>query len=210
MQKINEDVTNNINSLLEFSKICEKLKQTKRFKHTPLMIEKESVADHSWKVSMLAITIIESLNLHLNIEKALKIALVHDLPEAICDDTDYYLVFSGQVSPEEKEKKELNAAEEVKQVLNNPFGDEIFELWQDYQFGLSREGRFIKAIDKIEGINHMIYRELIDYPDKIAHYADKAVTNFPELKPVPKEVKLRLKKLYENQNVKWKKEYDLV
>jgi len=200
----------NIEKVFDFTRICEKLIETRRYKNTPLMKEKESVADHSWKLATMSLVIGKILDLKIDSEKALKIALTHDLVEAICDDVDYFLVFTGVVSPEEKEAKEAKAIKKINKSLPLDIGQEIEELWEEYQYGKTPEGKYIKALDKIEGIDHMIYRKVIDHPDKIATYADKAVLNFPELRPILREVKIRLKKLYQDLNVDWKKEYDLV
>jgi putative hydrolase of HD superfamily len=42
---------------------------------------RESVADHSWRMAMMAIVLIPRTKLDLNIEKVLKMAIIHDLAE---------------------------------------------------------------------------------------------------------------------------------
>jgi hypothetical protein len=68
----------------------------------------------------------------------------------------------------------------------------------------------VKALDKIEAINHMIVLgvDCYDYPDLIALYPIPAVRNFPELKPILKELHKRLKPEFAKLNWEWKKEYD--
>ena len=68
----------------------------------------------------------------------------------------------------------------------------------------------MKALDKIEAINHMIVvgMQCYDYPDLIAPYPIPAVKNFPELKPLLKKQHEKLKPEFVKLGWEWKPEYD--
>ena len=103
----------------------------------------ESVADHSWSVSILCMSIIQKYHLDLELEKCMKIAIVHELGEIYAGD-----FIPNQVSKEEKHKLEEQA---VDSLLNEVSFDNNFkELWLEYENQLSEEAVFVKQVDKLE------------------------------------------------------------
>lgn len=199
-------------AILDFLENSEKLKQTKRFGKTPQMIQKETSADHSWQLSLWAIICLIELDLSVGELKSLKIALVHDLPEAFAGDTDSSQVYLGIVKKEDKSRAEAEALEKIVNPLPSKVKDEIISLWQEYEDAKTSEARFIKALDKIEGIHHMVCigHECFDHPEWIAPHPNKAVTNFPELMGMLEELYLRLKPMYKQLGWKWRKEYEIM
>jgi putative hydrolase of HD superfamily len=199
-------VTNNLDKIFDFLHLVGNLKKTKRYENYD--IEADSSADHSWRVALMTFIIAEEINLNLNVLRAVKIALVHDLPEAITGDINYMKIANGEVSKRDKEKMEKNAMKRFKKMLPKKIGEEIYELWQEYEDGESKEALFVKALDKIETVSHAIengikYTDL----DVIATYSNKHVNNFIQLKDVSRVLKKRLKKEFERKNLVWKKEY---
>jgi putative hydrolase of HD superfamily len=105
----------------------------------------ESVADHSWSVTMLAMSIIEKYNLDLDMEKCMKLAMVHELGEIYAGD-----FIPNQVTKEQKHKLEERAVDEL---LNSvEFDNDFKELWLEYENKRSPEADFIKQVDKLECI----------------------------------------------------------
>ena len=87
----------NFQKLFSFYKAIEKLKTTYRHSSTSDKNRKESVADHSWMSCVIAITLINKINIKLDQLKILKMILIHDLPELVTGDIPAW---------ENKEKKE--------------------------------------------------------------------------------------------------------
>lgn len=105
----------------------------------------ESIADHSWAVTMLAISVIEKYRLDYNIEKCMKLSLVHELGEIYAGD-----FIPNSISKKEKHKLESDA---VDKLFNNiEFENDFKQLWEEYENCLSKEAEFIKQIDKLECI----------------------------------------------------------
>lgn len=108
--------------------------------------EIESVADHSWSVAMLAISVIEKHKLDLDITKCMKLAIVHELGE----------IYAGDFTPienitkEEKHELEKKAVERVLDSIS--FENDFLELWEEYENQETEESQFIKEIDKLECI----------------------------------------------------------
>ncbi|MDD5031815.1 MAG: HD domain-containing protein [Patescibacteria group bacterium] len=201
----------NLEKILKFLYQIGKLKETYRFGESKTL-KGDSSADHSWRLALMAAVVADELKLNLRLEKALKIALIHDLPEAITGDIDARLIASGKITKEYKHKKEKEAMEKIKKFLPTKTGKEIYNLWQDYEKGGTSEAKFIKALDKIETLTHFTKIEApgkIDMPELLVIYGNKEVKNFPELESLFKLVKKEIKKDFKKNNVPWKKEYDI-
>lgn len=152
----------------------------------------------------------QELELKLDRESCLKMALVHDIAEAITGDIDAVLVAEGKASKQEKDKLEQEATEKIKSTLPQETGEMIYNMWQEYQKGESQGARFVKAVDKLETLTQLVESgyKIYDKPQFIANYADKAVDRFPALKPVLLEIKRRLKREFEKGNIEWQEKYN--
>lgn len=173
---------------------------------------KESVADHSWRLALMAFSAAEELEINVDILKSIKLAIVHDIAESITGDIDAVLIMEGKVSKEEKKKKEIIAMEQIKSIAPEKTGVEIYNLWDEYEKNETKEAKFIKALDKLETLMHLVEsgHKTYDKPDFIPTYADEAVKNFPELLPMLKIVKRKLKEEFIKGGFEWKEEYDKI
>ena len=103
----------------------------------------ESVADHSWSVAMLCMSIIQKYNLDLDLDNCIKLAIVHELGEINAGD-----YIPHQISKEEKHKLEVQAVDDL---LNEAsFENDYKELWIEYENQTSEEAVFVKQVDKLE------------------------------------------------------------
>lgn len=135
------------NAFIEFMKISEKLKFEKR--HSWLSNgDQESVAEHCWQMSLLAILINDNLDNPVNISKVLKMIIIHDIVEAEVGDIPYFEISKRKELKEESERK---AIANIHNFFNDiPIGREIYDLWYEFEDGKSPEAKFAKAIDNLE------------------------------------------------------------
>lgn len=199
-----------LQKLYDFFEFTEKLKKVIRYNAQDEKFH-EDTASHSWQVIMMTFVTAKELNLNLDLFHAIKIAMVHDLPEIIAGDVDNTLVFSGDASATEKEDEEVIAMKKISQMVSPDLGKELFALWEEYNLAKTKEARFVKAMDKLEGMTHKFSTSGED--PAILHtvqYADKAVSNFEELKPLLGFFKDKFKVKFEIQGVEWKEEYENV
>lgn len=133
-----------IEGVLAFIKKAENLKNTLRYSFTSNG-NQESSAEHSWRLSLFVMLCASSFP-HLNLEKALKLAIIHDLPEAVCGDTPaiYREKYAAKVN------EERNALAEIVQSLTPQVQNDIVELWEEYESGKTEEAKYVKALDKLE------------------------------------------------------------
>lgn len=204
-------MTEEIKKIIDFFQIINRLKRTYRYSECIDNINmQDSSADHFWRLSFMAFMVIDKLNLNINTQHALKIALVHDVAELVNGDIDAVRVHNGEITKEQKEKMEHDALLEITKDLPQKEKQEILSIWKEYSDGKTKEARFMNALDKIETLSHLVYvgYKHFDVPDLLAIYADNKVKLFPKLLPILKEVKLRLKQEYKKADFKWKKEYN--
>jgi len=104
--------------------------------------EPESVADHSYRVALLALLL--GPRLGLDAAAMVRIALVHDLGEARLGD----ITPADRIVATEKARREAIAFGEIVQGL--PEGPALFDLWREYESGATPEARAVRQLDKLE------------------------------------------------------------
>lgn len=107
--------------------------------------EPESVASHSYGVALLVLLLAGRSESELNLEKCLKLALVHDLAEAVTGD----LTPSSPVSKQEKDQMERVVMQDFSQQLAFP---DLIALWEEYTAAQTEEALFVKQLDKLDMI----------------------------------------------------------
>lgn len=134
-----------IKEILDFVHHVEKLKQILR--HSWLSDgRQESVAEHTWRMSLMAILLVPELERKVDLCKALKMIAVHDLSEVDTVDVPAFLK-SKRKKQKEIEKESMR---KLKEKYDDPVIDEIYDLWWEYEEGKTPEAKFAKALDKVE------------------------------------------------------------
>ncbi|MDJ0918301.1 MAG: HD domain-containing protein [Woeseiaceae bacterium] len=135
-----------ITSRLDFLRKAEKLKDTLRTAYTTSG-RTESVAEHTWRLTLLAVTFADELP-DIDLLKLLKICILHDLGEAIDGDIPAPL----QCTTASKSEKERDDFLSLVETLPDDVRSEFVSLWDEYEDGASPEARVAKALDKLETI----------------------------------------------------------
>jgi putative hydrolase of HD superfamily len=100
----------------------------------------ESVADHSMRTAFLALNICPE---DVNKDKAVQMALIHDVAESIVTDITPY----DGVTLEDKYGREDRAWSTICGSLGN---DEMHQIWREMEEGKTKEAKFVKELDKLE------------------------------------------------------------
>jgi 5'-deoxynucleotidase YfbR-like HD superfamily hydrolase len=120
-----------------------RLKELKRAGWVRMAIpEPESVADHTFRLALMAMLV--GWRLNLNVEAMLRLTLVHDLGEARVGD----LTPADRVSSAEKHAREAEALGRIVDEL--PEGPALFDLWREYDGAATPEARIVRQLDKLE------------------------------------------------------------
>ncbi len=141
---------NNIAFLLrDFLADSEKLKTELR--HSYLSDGRtESVAEHVWRMSLLALMVEPYLKQKINVERFLKIIIVHDLVEIYAGDIPITESVKSEQIKKLKEINEIKAIEKIKVKLPSLIGESFYDLWWEYEKNETIESRVAHALDKIE------------------------------------------------------------
>ena len=141
--KLMEDLKN----VYQFFKLIEPLKDTLRTGITQ-QGRQESVAEHSWRLAVMATLICSKYFPNLNFKKVITMCLVHDLGEIINGD----IPAPEQVNYPNKSEQERKDFEKVIQPLPNDLASQLIIAWDEYEEATSEEARLVKALDKLESI----------------------------------------------------------
>ena len=107
---------------------------------------RENDAEHSWNLAMLAMLFEDYSTEKVNIERVLKIALVHDLVEVYAGDTFAY----DSKGNEDKLQREIESANKLFGILDPVQGAEIRALWDEFEAKETAESKYANAIDRIQ------------------------------------------------------------
>ena len=137
---------NEAQAIIEFLRFSERLKTELR--HSWLSSgRRESVAEHTWQMALMALVAHRHLEHPVAIDRVLRMILVHDLVEAEVGDVP---VFEKGIRKEQKAEMEGAAIKKIRDMLDPTAGQEIYELFQEYEAAGTSEALFAKALDKLE------------------------------------------------------------
>ncbi len=143
---------NQIEQTLQFIVEVEKLKNILR-KTKPVGLDRyENSAEHSWHVCLSALMLKEYADEEINIDRVIKMLLIHDLGEIDAGDTIVYASESKQVKVEEFE-----GIKRVFNLLPKQQADEYIDLWLEFETGATADANYAKAIDRIPPLLHNIH-----------------------------------------------------
>ena len=130
---------------VDFLHLTQALKTTPRTGWVNHGVDKpESIADHMYRMSLMAMVAAKEMP-HLDQNKCVKLALIHDLAEAIVGDITPH----DPVSKEEKAKMESDAMAKIRSTLGDALGgEEVEALWHEYEDGQTDEAKLLKVRER--------------------------------------------------------------
>jgi len=135
--------------IIDFVKQIDELKAVLR-KTRPLGMERyENSAEHSWQVTLAALMLKDYAAQPVDINRVLRMLLIHDLCEI---DTGDVIVYAAVGSAHEE--AEAAATERILGMLPNAMGDEYIALWHEFEASKSADARFAKALDRALPLIH--------------------------------------------------------
>ncbi len=190
-REIPEELESSYSMVRFFNRICDLKRKPRRGWVIHEIEGAETTAEHLYHTSLLT-WILGSERKDINLEKALKIALVHDICEVCAPDFTSYDAASlsenkkiteeeiGNIRPikkrptkKQREKMELikkemknEAIDNVVKGLSSDIGKEVRDLWKEYQEEKGVEGVFVRqcnqAINLFQGMEYHRKYDRID------------------------------------------------
>ncbi|MHA1124837.1 MAG: HD domain-containing protein [Candidatus Heimdallarchaeota archaeon] len=146
-------------------KILEFFRETIRLKRMPRsgwiysgipLTEVESVADHSFMVSLVALILglqEQKNGNQVDLEKVLIMSLIHDLSESVSQDIDRRVrKFSPKKYDDFKKDLDKKALEKIMGILPNELSEKGLEYFAEFMQGETLEAIIVKEADRLETI----------------------------------------------------------
>uniref|UniRef100_A0A8C3VYC7 5'-deoxynucleotidase HDDC2 n=1 Tax=Catagonus wagneri TaxID=51154 RepID=A0A8C3VYC7_9CETA len=137
----------------------------------------ESVSDHMYRMAVMAMVTKDE---HLNKDRCVRLALVHDMAECIVGD----IAPADNIPKEEKQRREEEAMKQLTQLLPEDLRKELYELWEEYETQSSAEARYVKQLDHCEMILQASeYEDLENKPGRLQDFYASTAGKFshPEI-----------------------------
>tara|TARA_B110000014_G_scaffold118240_1_gene81154 strand:+ start:265 stop:789 length:525 start_codon:yes stop_codon:yes gene_type:complete len=147
------------------------------------LLDSESVADHTYMMSVMAMVLSDIKN--LNTEKIIKMSMLHDWAESKIGD-----FMPGEVTNDEKNNLEEKAMTEIISNLPDKLENNYLDIWNDYRDQISLESKFVHQLDKLEMVlQAKIYEDDVGY-DKIKPFLISALDEIvdDDLKKIVSEI----------------------
>jgi len=106
----------------------------------------ETVAEHSWHITLMAVLFLEYALPAVNIERVIKMTLIHDLVEIYTGDTFAF----DNYDKKQVEDKEKDAAEKLFSLLPTDQSKEFLELWCEFENMTTTASIYANAIDRLQ------------------------------------------------------------
>jgi 5'-deoxynucleotidase YfbR-like HD superfamily hydrolase len=130
--------------IVDFILELDKLKGVLR-KVRPLALDRyENSAEHSWQLALLAISLARYAEEPLDINRVIRMLLVHDVGEIDAGD----VMFFAHVNWEERKAAERAAVTRIFSILPEEDSSDLLQLWHEFEEGESAEARFAHAVDR--------------------------------------------------------------
>lgn len=135
---------------LKFSAEIDKMTQV--YRRTLLIsgVRQENDAEHSWHVAVMALLFREYCIEEPNVERAIKMLVVHDLIEIYAGDTFAYDVKGNR----DKAEREALAADKLYSQLPEEQGAELRALWEEFDAMETVDAKYAACMDRLQPLLH--------------------------------------------------------
>jgi putative hydrolase of HD superfamily len=136
-----------LDSQLAFILEIDKLKSILR--QTPITgpeRRRENDAEHSWHLAMMAALLAEYAPAPVDLQRVLRMLLIHDVVEIDAGDTFAY----DTAGYSDKEARERLAADRLFGMLPADQASEFRDLWDEFEAVSSVESRYANALDRLQ------------------------------------------------------------
>jgi putative hydrolases of HD superfamily len=144
-----------IDGLVEFLREIDQLKSIERRSWLMDGSRRENSAEHSWHIALMALILAPYANQPVNVDRVVRMLLIHDLVEIYAGDTFAY----DRTGRSEAAQREEEAARQLFAMLPETSREELLALWQEFEARETPEARFAKAMDRFMPLLHNYFTQ---------------------------------------------------
>ncbi|WP_166415669.1 HD domain-containing protein [Cochlodiniinecator piscidefendens] len=141
-------MTENLEQQFAFLQEIDKLKQITRATEITGGSRKENSGEHSWHIAMYALILAEHAAPDVDINRVIKMLLIHDLVEIDAGDVPIH----QQIDVEAHEAKERAAAKRIFGMLPQDQAEALHDLWTEFEASVTPDAIFAKSIDRVQPV----------------------------------------------------------
>ncbi len=139
-------MTRRLEAQIGFLREADKLKSVLRASRLIDNSRRENSAEHSWHVMLYALILADQAGPDVQIDRVLKMLLLHDLVEIDAGDAPIH----GAVDHAAMAAKEIAAADRLFALLPDDQAATFRALWDEFEAATSPDAMFAKSIDRIQ------------------------------------------------------------
>lgn len=168
---------------LSFFVATDRLKETQRANWLYTEPSHETVAEHVWHTSLLAMLLQDTAPDGVDHSRVRDLLIIHDLVEVFAGDTFLY----DDVPLDDVTAREHAAGERLMAMLPDDQYERLDPLWHEFQAQLTAEARFARAIDALHPMVMSWFPSAAGHltpaltPTKILTRKRPAIESFPAL-----------------------------
>ena len=145
-------MTEKLKHQLHFLAEVDKMKNILRQTYITDKTRQENSAEHSWHFALTALTLHEYCGIDgVDINRVIKMALVHDLVEIYAGDTPAYDVKGN----EDKDVREKEAADKLFSLLPDEQSAEYRSLWEEFDRMETPDAFYGSAVDRLQSFHNI-------------------------------------------------------
>ena len=136
----------NLDKLFDFCREIDKEKFIGRQTYLTGAERKENDAEHAWHAALMAILLSEYSNEKIDVLKTVTMILIHDIVEIDAGDTYAY----DEIGKHTQREREERAADRIFGILPKDKGENLRELWEEFERNDTPEANFAHVMDNLQ------------------------------------------------------------
>lgn len=148
---MNERIKKDIEFIVELDRMKTILRQTSLIGED----RREDDAQHSWHIAVMTMVLSEYSNDEFDVNRAIKMLLIHDLVELYAGDTFCYDAAANL----DKRDRELQAADKIFGMLGDEKGLFFRALWDEFEGMKTPEAKFAASMDRLQPMLNNYYND---------------------------------------------------
>jgi putative hydrolase of HD superfamily len=110
---------------------------------------RENTAEHSWHVALYALTLADQAAPGVNIDRVIRMLLLHDLVEIDTGDVPIHSANGAAHASAETQAAEQRAADRIFGLLPASQAQAFRALWDEFEANETPDARFAKSLDRL-------------------------------------------------------------